>query len=54
MFASVLVFAALVIAVAVTYVADQGREGLALRINQLARWLSPGLFAGVLLWTFWL
>jgi hypothetical protein len=53
-FASVLVFAALVIAVAVTYVADQGLENQALRINQLARWLSPGLFAGVLLWAFWL
>ena len=51
-FASVLVFAALAIAVAVTYVADKGKDALALRINEVARWVSPLLFAVVIVVAF--
>lgn len=51
-FASVLVFAALAVAVAVTYVADKGRDALALRINESARWLSPLLFLAVIVFAF--
>jgi hypothetical protein len=51
-FASVLVFAALAVAVVVTYVADHGREDLAHKITRVARWLSPLLFVGLLLMVF--
>ena len=51
-FASVLVFAALGVAVVVTYVADLGRDDLADKITRVARWLSPVLFAGLLLMVF--
>ena len=51
-FASVLVFAALAVAVIVTYVADHGREDLADKITRVARWLSPLLFVGLLLLVF--
>jgi hypothetical protein len=36
----------------VTYVADHGREDLALKITRVARWLSPLLFVGLLLMVF--
>jgi len=52
--ASILVFAALAVAVAVTYAADKGRDAAAARINEIARWLSPLLFAIVLVTAFWL
>ena len=52
-FASVLVFGALAVAVAVTYVADKGRDALALRINEVARWFSPLMFAAVIVFAFW-
>jgi hypothetical protein len=38
---SVLVFMALSVAVAVTYLGDQHSEELAVRVNQAARWLTP-------------
>ena len=41
---SVLVFAALAAAVAVTYIAERHNEELADRVNGAARWLSPLLF----------
>ena len=50
--ASILVFAALAVAVAVTYAADKGRDAAAARINEIARWLSPLLFAIVLVIAF--
>ncbi len=52
-FASILVFGALAVAVAVTYVADRGRDALALRINEVARWFSPLMFAAVVVFAFW-
>ena len=49
-----LTWTALAVAVAVTYAADKGRDAAAARINEIARWLSPLLFAIVLVTAFWL
>jgi hypothetical protein len=51
-FASVLVFAALAVAVMVTYVDDHGRAELAHKITRVARWSAPLLFIALLIVVF--